>query len=74
MLCSRQQRLRSEPEGNQSAASEFSFFTGSTGAQATPAAFPWLLLPAQIEGVMEHASILHEQTTPLYSPQHLLWA
>lgn len=37
-------------EMNQSAASEYPSFTGSTGAQAIPAAFPWVLVPAQSEG------------------------
>lgn len=36
-------------EVNQSATSEYPSFTGSTGAQAIAAAFPWLLLPAQSE-------------------------
>lgn len=52
-------------EVNQSAASEYPSFTGSPGAQTIPAAFPWLLLPVQGEGVMAHGSFLHEHTTPL---------
>lgn len=61
-------------EVNQSAASEYPSFTGSTGAQAIPAAFPGSCCLPRVRMWWHMDPFCMNTQHPLHSTQHLLWA
>lgn len=61
-------------EVNQSAAGEYPSLTGSTGAQAIPAAFPWLLCLPRVRVWWHMDPFCTNTQQALHSTQHLLWA